>query len=215
VRKRRGRAAATAAAWVGLAAAACVLLRAGAARGQGERGVRADLSVGGTVLRSFVRPDGSAADNVGLGLGMLVDGRIGRALFGVTAEATTTIYNQSEAFAGVNFGFVSDTDAEVTVLAEVGGHALRDVGRDSFVEVASPVVYLPAAGLRVGLDRRRAPGQLDFGFWVFARADISRQTVSVVGTSCTFGCPDGDGLYRVGGFSAGAAFRVSFGGGKR
>ena len=112
----------------------------------------------------------------------------------------------------MNFGFVSDTDAEVTVLAEVGAHFLRDVGRDSFVEVNGPLVLLPAAGLRVGLDRRRGPGHLDFGFWVFARADIGRQTANIVGTNCALGCPDAEGLYRVGGFSGGAAFRVVFGG---
>jgi hypothetical protein len=184
------------------------------AAAEGERGVRTDLSIGGTVLRSFARPSGEAVENVGVDLGLLVDARIGHGLAGVVADATTTIYNQSEAFVGANFGFLSDSDAEVTVLAEVGAHVLRDVGRDSFVEVRSPSVVLPAAGLRIGLDRRRGPGELDLGFWLFARADILRQTVNVVGTSCPYGCGDAEGLYRVGGLSGGVAFRVAFGGGR-
>ena len=186
---------------------------AGPAAAEGERGVRADLSIGGTVLRSFARPNGTAVDNVGVGLGLIVDARIGHGLAGVAADATTTIYNQSEAFIGANVGFVSDTDAEFTVLAELGGHVVRDVGRDTFVDVKSVAVVLPAAGLRVGHDRRRGPGQLDLGFWLYARADLLRETVNVVGTSCPYGCADAEGLYRVGGFSAGAAFRVAFGGG--
>ena len=184
----------------------------GRAAAEGERGVRTDLSLGGAVLHSFSRPNGQFVDNVGVGLGLLVDGRIGHGLFGVSVDATATVYNQRESFAGVNFGFVSDSDAEVTVLAEVGAHVLRDVGRDAFVEVDGPLVLLPAAGVRVGLDRRRGPGRLDFGFWVFARADIGRQTANVVGANCTYGCQDAEGLYQVGGFSGGAAFRVVFGG---
>jgi hypothetical protein len=200
---------------VGWSAAAALLAGVGlgsSAAAEGELGVRTDVSVGGAVLHSFARPNGEFVDNVGVGVGLLVDGRIGHGLFGVSADATATIYNQRELFAGVNFGFVSDSDAEVTVLAEVGAHVLRDVGRDAFVEVDTPVVLLPAAGLRVGLDRRRGPGHLDFGFWVFARADIGRQSVNVVGTSCAFGCPNAEGLYRVGGLSGGAAFRIVFGG---
>ena len=196
-----------------LAALTIVTALAAPAAAEGERGVRADLSIGGAVLRSFARPTGEAVDNVGVGLGLVVDARIGHGLAGVVADATTTIYNQSEGFVGANLGFVSDSDAEVTVLAEVGGHVLRDVGRDSFVEVQSPTVVLPAAGLRLGLDRRRGPGQLDLGFWLYARADLLRETVNVMGASCPYGCADAEGLYRVGGFSAGAAFRIAFGGG--
>jgi hypothetical protein len=199
----------------GVWAAAIVTALGGPAAAEGERGVRADLSIGGTVQRSFARPDGAAVDNVGVGLGLVIDARIGHGLAGVAADATTTIYNQSEGFVGANVGFVSDTDAEVTVLAELGGHVLRDVGRDSFVDVRSSFVVLPAAGLRLGLDRRRGPGQLDLGFWLYARADLLHETVNVVGASCAFGCADAGGLYRVGGFSAGAAFRVAFGGGRR
>jgi hypothetical protein len=170
--------------------------------------------VGGSVLHSFARPNGTFVDNVGVGLALMVDARLGHALVGVSADATATVYNQSESFAGVNFGFVSDSAAELTVVAEAGVHLLRDVGRDYFVEVQSPLVVLPAAGLRIGLDRRRGPGQVDVGFWIFARADVGRQTTSVVGTSCMFGCADAEGLYRVGGFTGGAALRVVFGGGR-
>jgi hypothetical protein len=200
--------------WGGAAAAIAMgLCRPAAA--EGEIGVRTDVSLGGTVLRSFARPSGEAVSNVGVGLGLLVDARIGNGLAGIVADATTTIYNQTESFAGANFGFTSDTGAGVTILGELGAHFLRDVGRDSLIEVQSPFVVLPAAGLRLGLDRRRGPGRLDLGFWLFARADLLRETVSVVGTNCPYGCGDAQGLYLVGGFSAGAAFRIAFGGGDR
>jgi hypothetical protein len=198
-----------------VATAAALMLCASrdSAIAQELRGIRTDLSLGGSVLRSFARPDGRPVDRVGVGVSVLVDLRLGQVLAGVSADVTTTIYNQHESFAGVNFGYASGDRAELTVLGEVGAHVLRNVGRGPFAEVETRHVLLPAAGLRFGLHRRRGPGQPDFGFWLFARADFGRHVVRVVGVDCEFGCGEVDGAYRVGGFSGGAAFRMVFGGG--
>ena len=117
----------------------------GTAQADGSPGFRADVYLGGSAMRSFARPDGTPVDKVGVGLGVIVDLRLGHALFGVSSDVTTTIYSQHELFAGLNFGYVSDGDAEITVLGEVGGHVLRGVGRESFVEVETRHVLLPAA----------------------------------------------------------------------
>ncbi|MEP6652875.1 MAG: hypothetical protein ABJA82_05925 [Myxococcales bacterium] len=120
------------------------------------------------------------------------------------------MFNYSEEFVGAHAGWLVENDrVQMDLVAEGGVHWFSDLGRDFLQETDAPTAKLPYVGARWGVLCRPGAGSGRLGLWVFARADVGRSTVIANTNAFT----DHDTYrYEIGGYTAGLAVRVGFGG---
>jgi hypothetical protein len=172
-------------------------------------GLRLDLSVGATVVSTVGAAPGAATDHAtgGLSFGAALERRYGHLVLGGNADIAVSYQDGSDNFAGVHVGYVSHHGSmEWAVLPEGGAHAVIGVGRHQ-LDSSDNLTILPYAGLKLGLLQDRGPGRVDFGLWLFARADLDHETIYVPAAPATPGLT----AYNVGGLTTGLTFRAQFG----
>jgi hypothetical protein len=178
---------------------------------------RLELSMGLAHLGSVAPQDPTNADpgGAGLSLGLHADLRFDPGLLvGGDSEGYLAMFSHGESYVGGHLGWAFPVQhLELDILGEAGVHSLAGVGGDLFATSDAPTVYLPYAGLRVGLsDRFRRHVGGGAGFWVFARRDLEQTSVVAHVTNDIFGGePETHTIAVGGGYTVGVAFRLIFG----